>query len=243
MTVKFENNKQPVFLCPHCNKVESHVWVEVHKPYSEEESQIIGALMQGKADRNNLQELTNKSFREKGYIYWIVNCKCNYCQKTTVWITYRDGETQMVYPQKLQYEPAHKDMPNKIKDIYNQAGQCLSISAGASAALSRVCLEKLLEELNYTKGDLNDSIAKVIKDGKVSSDTAYLLDIIRGFGNQGAHTGTINLDDEIGTAEFLLSAINKVVDELISKPKATKTMFEKLPEGMRKAIKERDNKK
>lgn len=243
MTVKFENNKQPVFLCPHCNKVESHVWRELDKPYKIQLDRGINKLLASPTGPLPLEKSIEQYIKENDLIESIISCSCNSCQKVSIWIDSRGNVPKQIYPQKSQYEPAHKDMPEKIKDIYNQAGQCLSISAGASAALSRVCLEKLLEELNYTKGDLNDSIAKVIKDGKVSSDTAYLLDIIRGFGNQGAHTGTINLDDEIGTAEFLLSAINKVVDELISKPKATKEMFDKLPKGLRKQIETRDNKK
>jgi len=53
----------------------------------------------------------------------------------------------MVFPNRITVELAHIDMPEEVKEIYNEAREVSNISPRAAAALLRVALEKLTEYL------------------------------------------------------------------------------------------------
>lgn len=230
MEVTFSDRTQPAFRCPFCKEIRSHSWENI--------ANFIGPkmrVMSVEELNSDLNILTSSD--EIGMIYY---AKCNECSKITVWIKFEDKHTEMIYPQTYEYPEPHSDMPPSITKFYNEAGKTLSISVGASAALSRVTLENLLSHLGYPQNTLNNKIGAAIKAKNLSSDTEKLLDIIRHFGNDGAHAGTINSNDEYGTAQFLLESINRVVDDLITKPNRTKELFSLLPDGVLNGIKKRD---
>lgn len=221
-------DKQPTFKCPHCKKLISHRWRFSEGPT-------------GQIPRDSTSNSNGKipfSYSIKG----VVKTFCNSCNEPTYWLKFLNDQETLIFPHQYDYPDAHDDLPDEIKVIYDQAGKTMSISVGASAALSRVCLEQLLIHLGYEKGSVNDKIGEVIKDNMVSSQTAKMLDTIRHFGNTGAHTGTINLNESEGIAQYILTSINTVVDELITKPKQVDSFFNLLPEKVRESIKNRDTK-
>lgn len=61
-------------------------------------------------------------------------------------------------------------------------------------------------------------------------------------GNNAVHPGEMDLTDDTETASALFSLLNFVVEEMIAKPKRRRGVFEKLPVGVREAIKKRDGK-
>lgn len=220
-------NKQPTFKCPYCKEVTSHYWYFRDGPF-------------GDTPRIANKNTDNETLKIKKNILGLIITNCNSCGEKSYWLKYMKGTEELIFPHQYDYPEPHMDLPETIVPIYNQAGQNLSISIGAATALSRVCLEKLLIHLGYKNGSLNDKIAAVIAEHKVSSQTADILDTIRFFGNTGAHAGTIDLDESQGVAQYILTSINDVVDELITKPKKVKKYYDLLPEGVKGAIQKRD---
>jgi hypothetical protein len=62
-------------------------------------------------------------------------------------------------------------------------------------------------------------------------------------GNEAVHPGQIDLNDDPSIAQTLFELVNMVVDEMISKPKKIKEMYEKLPPAKLDAITRRDTQK
>ena len=123
----------------------------------------------------------------------------------------------------------------------------LPLSAKASAALSRRCLQAVLREKGQTKKkDLADQIDEVIDAKAVPAYIADALHAVRNIGNFGAHpmkstnTGEI-IDVEPGEAEWNLDVLESVFDfyfvqpELAAKRKAE--LNKKLKEAGKPEIK------
>lgn len=53
----------------------------------------------------------------------------------------------MIFPSGSNIPMPHTDMPESVKEIYNEAREIASNSPRAAAALLRLALEKLTEEL------------------------------------------------------------------------------------------------
>ncbi len=68
------------------------------------------------------------------------------------------------------------------------------------------------------------------------------MDSLRVVGNNAVHPGAMDLTDDTETASALFNLLNFVVEEMISKPKRRRGVFENLPVSVREAIKKRDGK-
>lgn len=89
------------------------------------------------------------------------------------------------------------------------------------------------------KGDINQSIANLVKKG-MSVKIKQALDIVRVVGNKAVHPGVMDLNETPETAHALFELINVIVDSLISEPKRINEIFESLPHSSLKAIAQRD---
>ena len=105
---------------------------------------------------------------------------------------------KQIYPIiKPHLEPA-QDMPDSVKKLYEEAWSIANMSSSAAAALLRVALEKLTEELGQTEGNLNTRI-KNLKNRGLLKKVIDSLDIIRITANEGgAHSGQIDLTGKDG---------------------------------------------
>ncbi|WP_230199384.1 hypothetical protein [Bacillus ndiopicus] len=63
---------------------------------------------------------------------------------------------------------------------------------------------------------------------------------MRVIGNESVHPGQLDLKDDFETANQLFELINFIVEDRITRPKTIEALFNKLPEGKRKGIEERD---
>ncbi|HFK1791401.1 TPA: DUF4145 domain-containing protein [Bacillus pacificus] len=219
-------SKHPTFICPHCFKLTSHRW---HYIFSRHRPPTLAdpAKSQKPFDNDQLEG--------------IIMSLCGECDSSTYWLkSFMKDELQVCPSNSSNYPQPHVDMPEHIRKTFIEAGSVMHLSLGSSAALSRLTLENLLKHLGYEKGSLNDKIGKVIADGKVNSNVAKMLDIIRTFGNSGAHSGIINLDESPEIPKFLLELINLVVEHMITLPNKVDTMFDAIPPGIRAGIEKRD---
>jgi hypothetical protein len=148
----------------------------------------------------------------------------------------------MVFPQ-VQYGPEpNDDLPEDIETDCEEARKILNISPRGSAALLRLCIEKLCNEITgKTKNKLNDNIALLVKEG-LSKRVQQALDVVRVTGNEAVHPRQIDLRDDRDTAINLFILVNMIAEQMITQPKLAESLFENLPTNQKQAIEKRDSK-
>jgi len=169
---------------------------------------------------------------------------CRYCANTgnpenaySVWVN-----EKIVYPIFSPTPLAAEDMPEEVKEIYDEARNITTLSPSAAAALLRLALQKLVVELGCKGKNLNEDIGELIKEKKLPEKIGQSLDSVRILGNYAVHPGEIELKDDIETAIKLFRLLNLIVDYTITHPKEVTELFEKIPKGKKEAIKKRDGK-
>lgn len=159
---------------------------------------------------------------------------CEHCEKMCFW--YKE---QMVVPSEAPVPPAHPDLPEVCVPEYNEARDIVARSPRASAALLRLCIQKLLAELGERGKNINDDIGALVKKG-LPIQVQRALDFCRVIGNNAVHPGEIMINDSPEIAHNLFNMINYIVEDRITRPKQIEDLYYQLPEGARKAIEERD---
>lgn len=97
------------------------------------------------------------------------------------------GKNFMVFPKGANRPPAPPEVTSAIAQNFNEACLVLTDSPQASAALSRRCLQHLLNERGVSK---SDNLSKAIDDALSSNPPSHIaenLDAIRNIGNFAAH--------------------------------------------------------
>lgn len=162
--------------------------------------------------------------------------ECRHCYELSIWI-----EGSLVYPAQITVEDPNDDMPDEVKKLYRESAQILSISPRAAAALLRLGLQILLGAVGGDGKNINDDIKKIVALG-VEPETQRALDILRVFGNNGAHPEKIKLDEDPGLVHKMYGLMNYITDRLITQKNQINELFEGLPEGIKDQIKSRDSK-
>lgn len=181
---------------------------------------------------------------------WKINyCKCPSCGKLIVKLeTWAGGPTgtpfhrkYLVRPKAISRAPLPPQVPEKFAIDYKEACLTLSDSPKASAALSRRCLQNLLQEkAGTTKKNLVDQIQEVIDLGQLPSYLSKALDAVRNIGNFAAHptksksTGEI-VEVEPGEAEWNLDILEQLFDFYFVQPEKLKKKKEELNQKLKDA--------
>ncbi|WP_406696501.1 DUF4145 domain-containing protein [Singulisphaera sp. Ch08] len=125
--------------------------------------------------------------------------------------------TTLVWPKtpKCQIPPG---VPDPLASDFREAHDSLAISPKASAALSRRCLQALIQDQEGIHDrNLVDQIKKLLAMNKIPSYLAQDLDAIRNIGNFAAHpqknqnTGEI-VDVEPGEAAWTLQVCRDLLE-------------------------------
>jgi len=163
------------------------------------------------------------------------------CEKGNVY-TFYGSEEDLIYPVAPEGPGPNADMPADVKDDYEEARQVAQFSSRAAAALLRLALEKLCENITGEKvKDINATIEKLVAQG-LSEDLQHAFDIVRITGNKSVHPGELNLDDNPEIVAALYECINTIVEEKIARPKRFKSIYDKMPESDRAKVAKRDGK-
>lgn len=210
---------QPSFHCPHCGVLSEQTWSNnIHCHYT-------GLLPNG--GQGHTQYVLQNT----------MTSKCGHCKQISLWIN-----DKMVYPLTGNVEMANPDLPEDIKNDYNEAKDIVNISPRGAAALLRLAVQKLCIHLGEKGTNINDDIKSLVKKG-LPETMQQALDSVRVIGNNAVHPGTIDLNDNIEIAYALFGFVNIICEMLISQPKKVKEYYEKhIPEGLRNAIEKRDGK-
>ena len=200
------------YTCPHCNTI-SQMESQCHHFNSDLYTYIGGDLR----IRNRLT---------------IHRCQC--CGRKIIW-----NDDTYIYPDIVAEEP-NPDMPEEVKQLYNEAGLIYNKSPRAACALLRLAVDKLCNELGETDRDINNNIGALVKKGLPQS-VQQALDVVRVVGNKAVHPGQIAFDvDDEATATMLMRLLNMIVDRMITEPNEIDSLYQGLPESVRESIDKRD---
>ena len=212
------------FYCPHCGAYAHQKWHDIG----------IRPLSPKIPVRTNSEMPVR--YIERSEFKGVYISVCAHCSNFAIWV----GD-MMVYP-ALSIAPfPAKEMPKNVKEDFLEARQIVSDSPRASAALLRLALQKLVIHMGEPGKNLNDDIGNLVKRG-LPSKIQKALDSVRVIGNNAVHPGKIDLKDDIKTATVLFELLNIIVDVMIAQPKKVDKIYEKIPEGVKKAIDKRDRK-
>jgi len=159
---------------------------------------------------------------------------CEFCKEVTLW-----HFEIMVFPDRGNAPLPNPDMPDEIKKDYEEAASISTKSPRGSAALLRLAIQKLCVHLGGSGKNINDDIAKLVKDG-LPERIKKSLDVVRVIGNNAVHPGQINTDSEEVVGN-LFQLINIITEYMITMPHRIENLYNDLPEGAREAIEKRDS--
>lgn len=206
------------FHCPHCGVLAEQTWST-------------------KVSSSYIQILANG--QSTGSLYVLektMTAKCKHCNLFSLW-----HEEKMVFPLTGNVEMANSDLPDDIKNDYNEAKNIVNISPRGAAALLRLAVQKLCIHLGEKGTNINDDIKSLVKKG-LPQTMQQALDSVRVIGNNAVHPGKIDLKDDTEIAYALFGFVNIICEILISQPKKVKEYYEKyIPENLRSEIEKRDN--
>ena len=209
--VKPEKDKY-IYTCPHCNTL-SQMQRDTH--YFDNDIEVENYGM-----RIISNELT------------IHRCQC--CERKMLWI-----DDTYIYPDIVS-EEANPDMPESVKQLYNEAALISNKSPRAACALLRLAVDTLCHELGETDRDINKNIGALVKRG-LPPTVQQALDVVRVVGNKAVHPGQIAFDvDDNATATMLMHLLNMIVTRMLSEPNEINLLYQSLPESTKKSIEDRD---
>jgi uncharacterized protein DUF4145 len=136
---------------------------------------------------------------------------------------------RQVYPIGANRGPVPPDVPQEVAEDYVEACMVLPLSAKASAALSRRCLQVMLHAHGYRARDLSKEIDLLLDETDPKKALPHRLretvDGIRNFGNFSAHpiddkTTLQVIDVEPHEAEWCLETIEELFEHFYVGPAA-----------------------
>jgi Domain of unknown function (DUF4145) len=169
--------------------------------------------------------------------YWSYrSAHCPGCEEFTIEIAKVADKTptspwRQIYPIGANRGPVPTDVPIEIAQDYVEACNVLPLSAKASAALSRRCLQNMLHAHGYKARDLAKEIDLLLSEEDPRRALPHKLretvDAIRNFGNFSAHpiddkTTLQVIDVEPHEAEWCLETIEELFEYFYVGPAAAK---------------------
>lgn len=232
---------QRSFECPNCDAFSAQIWSSLGYMEEEQGQEWFSVLEQRAPQNANVFDEIPLADGPRWILsdVWVVST-CVACSRRSIW---RDEE--IIYPSAPGAPAAHPDMPGTARSLYDEARRVLPISRRAGTAMARATLERLLRDLDpeaKPKLSLDQRIGRVTD--RVSSGLGGVLDVIRHAGNKSVHAEdeldevlVLVLDDEdVEVVELLFSAINELVDELITKPNRHADLVSRLPQSVQDQI-------
>lgn len=122
----------------------------------------------------------------------IRSMECPSCHKAILFLDKFISNQQgfipsLIYPKGHSRASAPSEVPEDLREDFNEAVAVLGDSPKASSALSRRCLQNLLRAQGYTQHDLVKAIDALLVSKALPSSLAGNVDAIRNIGNFAAH--------------------------------------------------------
>lgn len=230
------------FNCPHCGAFAHQRWHSlvaeaVHK--NEPPASRVRSLRQIAHNKDQNLSIFPESpkladeMQELGIalpINYLFACVCQHCSGISIW-----NDWVMIFPGHMAGPNPSSDLPEDLLPDFTEARSVLRASPRSAAAICRIMLEKLLGILKIEGKDLYNKIDTLKRQG-IATEVGRSLDLVRIYGNNGAHPGQIQVSDDFETSVILLSLINYLVEKLITLPKSAHALYVNIPEQKRAAL-------
>ncbi len=161
--------------------------------------------------------------------------KCKSCNRIAAWF-----QGKLVFPDVITAPLPNSDMPETIKNDFEEARTISTRSPRGACALLRLCVEKLCIHLGEESGDLSAKIGNLVTRG-LRPEIQQSLDAVRVIGNEAVHPGELDVGDNPEIANALFSLVNLIVQTMITDPKKAQVIFDKIPQNKKDGIEQRDN--
>ena len=205
------------FNCPHCGVFAKQNWWYIVK---------IGS---------QYHVSTSVPIQQWNYVGGFKCTQCESCQQHTFW-----QEEKMIYPSSGIAPLPNPDMPNDVKEDFDEARSIITLSPRGAVALLRLSIQKLCKHLGGAGENINADIATLVKNG-LPAKLQQALDSVRVIGNNAVHPGQIDLKDDVDTAHKLFVFINIICDNQITQPKQINEFYtDMVPDNLKDAIDKRD---
>lgn len=241
------------FSCPHCGTLTTQTWSMLYSnrysgdskhPLIPDESMIerldkdLDEETRERFVKHITRVMSGEVFYDKvsGNVYpnFHVNnlnvSQCYECHKLSIWL-----HDRLLFPSVRTGIEPNDDLGEDIKRDFNEARSILDQSPRGAAALLRLALQKLCEQLGESGENVDADIASLVGKG-LNPIIQKALDVVRVIGNEAVHPGTLDLRDDRATAVQLLKLINSIADQMISHPKHVNSLYDMLPEAKRAGI-------
>jgi len=184
--------EETAFNCPHCGALARQFWLTVHAasmkkdelPFLIDEKRLEDLSLshiEKKEDREEYKEWARRKAKGRPFFnrvpeysgmevnnVWISHCYN--CGEAALWLCDR-----MIYPQFGVAPVANSDMPDEIRQDYNEASAILDQSPRGAAALIRLAIQKLCKELGQPGKNINDDIGALVRDGLDPGSSRHLM--------------------------------------------------------------------
>lgn len=247
---------ESAFNCPHCGALAAQRWSSGYAEMLPENTKTptlpSSDIFERIEAEEELDEPTKETFRsyfrravagevflhrkENGsYLYHqIVNlhlADCFNCHGFSVWV-----QDRLIHPiiTHAGVEP-NDDLDPDIKRDFLEARSIIDQSPRGAAALLRLALQKLCEQMGEPGKNIDVDIASLVGKG-MNPLIQKALDVVRVVGNEAVHPGSLDLRDDRDTALKLLSLLNTIAQQMITHPKEVEALYGKLPEAKRAGI-------
>ena len=247
------------FNCPHCGTYTTQYWCKLFVgSYSEKQrtptiprEDLIEAFRNDKnipaEEKESLIVWAKKMVNGKPFIEKsedspynppiLNNCnisRCYNCKEITIWV-----HDQIVYPsEKIDIQP-NEDLPDLVRQLFDEARSIVTDSPKGAAALLRLCIQHLCIEIGGDGKNLDSDIANLVAKG-LNPIVQQALDVVRVIGNESVHPGEIDLNDKKETAVKLFGLVNLIAEQMITHPKHVNELYSELPEKKREGIEKRN---
>lgn len=149
---------------------------------------------------------------------------CPSCKKIIVWL-----DNEVIYPKPVLTPPPNEDLPQDIKDDYDEAAKILQDSPRGSCALLRPALQKLLLSIGQDR-NLDRAIQDLNEGNAIDDDIQKAMDSVRIAGNNSIHPNKLDIDlkDNKELAIQLFKIINYIANYILTKRREIEEMANKL---------------
>jgi hypothetical protein len=207
------------FSCPHCNAVAHQDWFSIFlKPENATDAVVLtpeAAITLTERDEDDDDRQRREQFLERlkkndltyHYEKYPQNVKvkmvnlhlssCYNCNGFSVWVRDRP-----VFPFRVA------ERPDLVAEDFEEAATILDKSPRGAAALIHLSIQTLMQE---TGKHLDDKIASLVSKG-LEVELQESMEALRALGNNGVHSGDIDLKEDKATATRIFALLKMIVE-------------------------------
>ena len=217
-----------VLICPSCE----HVNVIL-----ETKCEVDGWVVRTDANGFDVMDYTRYEYRIDSFGNLVKNSNGGYIKEP--------APPKYKYPEKdIKLSTPHPNMPDQVKEIYEEARSIYLRSPRGAAALLRLAIQNMCKSVGGKGKNINRDIADFVKEG-LPEYVQQALDIVRVVGNESVHPGEINVNEEPEVVYALFGLTNVIAEHWFGMPTTQSSVeqaYRRIPKSKLDGITARDQK-